>query len=360
MKPIYRIAFLLLFIPFFTNANTGDKKHEKTKTIKKVYNVNSNAKVALNNRYGDFNITTWDKNRVEIEVIISVKGDDLDEVESKLNSIKIEFNASKSLVEAQTIFNEKKSSWSSWWGKSKNTNYKINYIVKMPKTNSVDLNNDYGSIYLGNLTGKAIINCDYGKISIGKLSAVNNEINLDYCSSSSISSMKSGSINIDYSKLTIDNSENIKLNADYSTIKFDKAGEIDFNLDYGSITINDSERINGNSDYVTLRFGTVRKELIIDTDYGSLTVKKLIKGFSKVDITGQYTGIKIGVEEGNSFNFEIDLQYSSFKRDEDKVEIFKSITKSTKKYYEGTYGKGKTNSILNVNSQYGSVRIEEN
>lgn len=359
MKPLYKITFFLLMFPFITNANTDDKKHEKTKTIKKEYAVNSDAKVIIDNKYGDLNITTWDKNRVEIEVLITVKGDDLDEVEAKLNSIRIEFNANNSLVEATTIFGEKKSNWS-WWGKSKNTNYKINYIVKMPKTNAVDIDNDYGSIYLGNLSGTATINCDYGKISVGELSAIDNVITLDYCSSSSITSMKSGSVNIDYSKLTIDNSENIKLNADYSTVKFDKAGKIDYNLDYGSITVNDIERIHGNSDYVTLRFGTVRKEFVVDTDYGSLTIKNLMKGFDKVDITGQYTGIRIGVENGASFNFEIDLQYSSFKRDSDKVELFKSISKSTKKYYEGIYGQEKTHSILNVNSQYGSVRIEEN
>ncbi|AUC84721.1 hypothetical protein CW731_05175 [Polaribacter sp. ALD11] len=357
MRLIYKITFLLLLTPLITKANTGDKNHEKTKTIKKEYSVNSDATVALNNKYGDLNITTWNKNRVEIEVIITVKGDDLDDVEAKLNAIRIEFNANNSLVAAETVIGEKKSNWS-WWGKSKNTNYKINYIVKMPKTNAVNLNNDYGSIYLGNLSGKAAINCDYGKISIGELSAINNEINLDYCSSSSIVSMKSGSINVDYSKLTIDNSENIKLNADYSTVKFDKAGNLDYNLDYGAITINDAESIHGNSDYVTLRFGTVRKKLIIDSEYGSITIKKLMNGFEKVDITGQYTGIKIGVENEISFNFEIDLQYSSFKRDDDKVELFKSITKSTKKYYKGIYGQGKTNSILNINSQYGSVRIE--
>ncbi|WP_299672288.1 hypothetical protein [uncultured Polaribacter sp.] len=359
MKSIYKITFLLLLLPIIANANNDEKRHEKTKKVKKAYNVNSDAKVLLNNRYGDLNITTWDKNRVEIEVIITVKGDDLDEVETKLNSIRIAFSASASYVEAETLFGEKKSNWS-WWGKSKNTNYKINYIVKMPKTNSVDLDNDYGSIYLGNLSGKAAIHCDYGKIAIGELLADNNTINLDYCSSSSIRAMKSGNINIDYSKLTIENSENIKLNADYSTLKFDKAGVIDFNLDYGAITVNDVENINGNSDYVTMRFGTVRKNLTIDTDYGSLTIKNLKDDFENVGISGQYTGIRIGVESGISFNFEIDLQYSSFKRNDDHIEMYKSISKSTKKYYEGKYGQGNTKATLRVNSQYGSVRIEEN
>ncbi|MCI2229683.1 hypothetical protein MC378_10945 [Polaribacter sp. MSW13] len=260
MKSIYKITFLLFFLPIIAVANNdNDKaKHEKNKTIKKIFTVNPNATVAISNRYGDLNITTWKENRVEIEVIITVKGEDLDDVEAKFNSINIAFNASPSLVEAETIFEKTKSNWS-WWKKSKNVNYKINYIVKMPKSNAVNLENDYGSIYLDNLKGKANIDCDYGKIYLGELSANNNNINLDYCSSSSILYMKSGTINADYSKITIEKSDQLKVTADYSTIILDKAGTVNFNSDYGSIVIDDAENINGNSDYVSMRFGTVRK-----------------------------------------------------------------------------------------------------
>ena len=359
MKFIYKITILTFLIPLITFGSIDKEKHEKTKIISKEYSVNADAKVAINNKYGDLNITSWNKNRVEIEVQITVKGDDLDEVESKLETIQINFNANSNFVEAETVIEKNRSNWS-WWSNSKNVNYKINYIVKMPKTNSVSLNNDYGSIYLGDLDGDASISCDYGKISVGELSSDNNNINLDYCSSSSIKRIKEGSVNIDYSKLTIDNSERIKLNADYSTMKFDKAGSIDFNQDYGSISINDAAQINGNTDYVTMRFGTVRNRLTIDTDYGSLTIKDLKSTFDKVDINAQYTGIRIGVENGINFDFEIDLQYSSFKRNDDNIEFYKSISKSTKKYYEGKYGKGNSKASLKINSQYGSVKIEEN
>ncbi|QTD38299.1 hypothetical protein JL193_03080 [Polaribacter batillariae] len=109
-----------------------------------------------------------------------------------------------------------------------------------------------------------------------------------------------------------------------------------------------------------MRFGTIRKNLAIDTEYGSLTIKNLVKDFEKVDISGQYTGIKIYVAPAIAFHFEIDLQYASFKRNNDKIEFFKTNSKPTKKYYEGKYGNGKTSGELKVNSQYGSVRIEEN
>ena len=359
MKSIYKITLLLLFTPLITFANNKNKKQEKSKTIKKEFKVNANAKVSIDNRYGDLNITTWNKNKVEIEVKITVKGDDLDKVESKLANIDVEFSSSSNYVFAKTNFEKEQKSWS-WWKSSKNINYKVNYIVKMPISNSVDLDNDYGSIYLDNLNGEADINCDYGKISIGELSSNNNNINLDYCSSSSISYMKRGEINVDYSKITVEKSEKIYANADYSTLKFGKITTVDFNTDYGSITIDDAENISGNSDYTSMRFGTVRKNLRIDTDYGSVKVKRLVKGFHKVDIDGQYAGIRIGVDKDAVFNFILDLQYAGFRRDDDKIEFYKSISKSTKKYYEGKYGKGNSNSSIKIKSQYGGVSIIEN
>ena len=359
MKSIYKITLLFLLIPFLASAINDKEKHEKSRTIKKAYAVNADAKVSLNNRYGNLNITTWDKNKVEIEVTITVKGDDLDAIEDKLESIHIEFNANSSLVEAETIFGKKKSNWS-WWKKNKNMNYKINYVVKMPKSNSVDLDNDYGNIYLDDLDGIADINCDYGKISVGNLSASGNNINLDYCSNSTISSMKSGDVNIDYSKLNIDSSNKIRVNADYSTVKLGKSGSVNFNSDYGSISIEEAVDVNGNSDYASMRFGTIHKNLIIKTDYGSLSVKNLVKGFDNVDINSEYAGIKIGVDSDAVFNFEIDLQYAGFSRDDAKMEFFKSISKSSKKYYEGKFGKGSTNSKIKIKSQYGGVSIKEN
>ena len=57
-------------------------------------------------------------------------------------------------------------------------------------------------------------------------------------------------------------------------------------------------------------------------------------------------------------DFELDLQYAGFSRNDDKMEFFKSISKTTKKYYEGKFGKGKTSSRVKIKSQYGGVSIK--
>ena len=361
MKSIYKITLLFFLIPLISFANDDKKKkHEKSKTISKKFTVNSSATVDISNKYGNVYVTTWDKNSVEFEIKITVKGNSESKVERKLDDIDVVFDASSNFVEAKTIINKNKSSWSFWGKNNNNLNYKINYTVKMPKSNNANLNNDYGSISLDELSGVANINCDYGKISVGDLLNRSNSINLDYCSKSTINYAKNVDVNIDYSKLSIEKTGNVKLNTDYSTTEIGEAKDVTFNSDYGSVKIDDAVAVSGSGDYTSLRFGTIRKSLSASTDYGSVRVKNLAKGFESVNITAEYAGIRIGVEPGASFKFDIGLQYASFSYDKDKVDMFKRIVKSTKKSYEGTFGKGNTNAKIKIRSQYGGVSIKEN
>ena len=363
MKSIYKLALLALFIPTLAFGFTHAKKpkHEKSKTVKKEFSVNSDAKLSVHNKYGNLNITTWDQNTIDIQVVITVKGDDLDDVKERLDDIDIEFESNAGMVEAKTIFeNNRNSSWS-WWRRNnrKNMSMKINYTIKMPKSNSVNLNNDYGNIYLDEIDGKASVNCDYGKIEIGKLNNDSNSINMDYCGSSNIDFMKNGSVNADYSKLTIEKAGKIDANIDYTTLKIEDAEAVDFNADYGGVTVNKANSIRGNSDYTNIRLGSIAKRITVDSDYGSVVVKKLEAGFESVNIETQYASVKINVDPSAAFNFEINTQYAGFKTDLDPIQFFKKITKTTKRYYEGKYGPGSNGGTIKIRSQYGGVSIEQ-
>lgn len=359
MKAIYKLTILLLLVPSIVLANNnGDKKkHEKSKSISKSFDVNSNATLGIYNKYGDINVTSWDKNTVEIDVKITVKGNDLDDVEDRLEKIDVEFNASKSLVEARTTIG--KNSWNIF-KKNKNISYKINYTIKMPVSNNVKLNNDYGSIRLDEVEGNAEINCDYGKVTLGDLKGNDSSINLDYCSSSTIDSMKDGAINVDYSRISIDKATTVNLSTDYSTVKFKEVDNLTCSADYGGVEVENVASAVMNGDYTGFRFGTITKKLKLNSDYGSVRVKNLANGFESVNINSEYAGIKIGIEPGTNFNFVIDLQYAGFKRSDSKVELFKSIVKNNKKHYEGVYGKGGSNSKVTIKSEYGSVSFYEN
>lgn len=357
-KSIFKIALILFLTPLVSFGNeTTPIAQEKTKTIKKEYSVNSDATVKINNKYGAIKITTWNKNRVEITVEITVKGGSQSSIEKRLNGIDVDFNANSDIVSAKTKIEKRNNSWS-FFGRNKNNSFQINYFIKMPASNSVDLDNDYGGIELDELNGSADINCDYGKISIGKLNNANNNINIDYCSKSTIEYMKSGTIDADYSKLTVEETTTVKVNSDYSNLTFGDLHSITFNNDYGSITVDNANNVTGNSDYNTIKLGTVAKNVNLKADYGSIRINELKKGFDQVDITGRHTGIKIGTRTNNNFQFTVDLSYAGFKYDRNNVTVRKDIRRnSNKKHYEGTYGKGNSSSKVTIKSNYGSVSI---
>jgi len=351
------ITFLLIpAIVFAGNGNNWKGKHTKEKKINKEYTVNPDATLKVDNSYGNIDIVTWSENRIVIEVTITTNGNDEEKVQKKLDGIDVEFSASSNMVSAKTKFEKNKSWWN--WGKS-NVNMKINYVIKMPVTNNVDLNNDYGSINLDKLEGRASIDCDYGKITTKELMADNNSINFDYSKNSYFEYIKSGKINADYSGFTVGKTNDLDINADYTKSVVEIAEDVSYNCDYGSLTINKVNNVKGDGDYLTLRLGDVYKNVTINADYGSFKVDNMTVNAGNIDIESDYMKITIGYSQGYSFDFDIDLSYGSL-RDTEGFDFSKQIEKSSSKYYSGHYGNSNSKNTIKINSDYGSVTFKKN
>jgi len=355
MNQFYKTLFLFLIIPAIAIANTGLKgKYTKTKTIKKEFNVTANATVDLDNKYGSIDIQTWDKNKVTVEFIITTKSNKESKAQVKLDDIYIEFDNSSSQVSVKTKI-EKASNWN--WGNNNNVNMDIQYIVRMPKSNDLVVDMDYGDVILDKISGKVEINLDYGKLIVGELLNANNSINLDYSQGTTIDYLKNGDINTDYSTIEIDKAGNVDLKADYCTITIHEAKDISFNLDYGNLTIKSAYSVEGNSDYTQLKFGTIANSLIIDADYGNLRVDKMDTNFSHVDINTEYIEVKIGVASDSSFKFYGNTQYGDINVP-DAMDITSQLEKNTSTEIKGIYNGSKGKMI--IDTQYGSIKIIEN
>jgi hypothetical protein len=359
---IYKAIFALLLIPTMVLGNNpleGKGAHSKEKIIKKEFTVNSNATLKVDNSYGNINIVTYKGNKTIIEVTIKTSSNDAEKAQEKLNDISVDFNASADMVSAKTIFNDNKSkSW--WnWGKNNNVNIEVNYLIKLPITNNVDLNNDYGSINLDKLEGRAVIDCDYGKITTKELMADNNYITFDYTNNSYFEYIKSGKINADYSDYTVAKTKNLDITADYtkSTIKI--AENVTYNCDYGSMTVENVNDLSGNGDYLTLVIGDVYKNVKLDSDYGSIKIGRMTANAGNVSIQANYVGITIGFDPAYNFRFDLDLEYASL-RDSDGFEFTKKKIESTDKYYQGYYGSSSTSNLIKISSDYGSVSFKKN
>lgn len=361
MKPVlqFKTLLVLFLLPFFATAITDKAgKYTKKKTINKEYSVNADALLSVNNSYGNVDVVTWNENRIVFEITITTTGNNEEKVQDKLDAITVDFEASSSKVSAKTKFNNKSKSWWSWKSNNK-VSMKINYIVKIPITNSVSLYNDYGNINVDKLEGHANINCDYGKITTKELLADNNTLTFDYSKGCYFEYIKSGKINADYSGFTVSKTNSLNINADYSSSKIETAEDINYNCDYGNITIDKANNINGNGDYITTKIGDVYKNISLKADYGSIRINNMTQNAGNVTIQSDYTGIKIGFDASYKFNFDVDLDYGSLKYGDD-LNFTTKETKGTDKLYRGSYGNSNSGNNIKIVSDYGSVSLTKN
>ncbi|WP_299364185.1 hypothetical protein [Winogradskyella sp.] len=354
----FKIALFFLLMPLIVLANTEIEaiKTTKERSIKKSFDVSSNATLKINNSYGNLNVITWDQNRIDFDITIKVTGNNEEKVQERLNDVNVDFSSTSDLVSAITRIGKKNKSW--WnWGKKNNLKLEINYVVKMPISGNVDLNNDYGGINLDRLEGSAKIICDYGKITTKELMSDNNELRFDYTNNSYFEFIKSGKINADYSGYTVAKAENLIITADYTKSIIEVAENIKYNGDYGSLKVENVNNIEGNGDYLSLRLGNVYKNVNIRGDYGSLKIDRMSSKAKNININSEFMGITIGYDSGYNFDFDIDLDYASLRNSDDFNFTNKHVDGSEKKYdgYHGSQGSG---NLVKIKSEYGSVSFK--
>ncbi|WP_115462990.1 hypothetical protein [Winogradskyella aurantiaca] len=356
----FKLLVMMLLPGLLLAENPSVDKTLKTtreKSIQKSFNVNSDATLKVDNSYGNVDIVTWDRNTVDFDITIKVTGSNEDKVNDRLNDIDVQFSNSSSMVSAETKFGKKKNgSW--WnWGKS-NLKIEVNYVVKIPKTNNINIRNDYGAINVDELMGRAQISCDYGKITTKELMADNNSLYFDYSNGCYFEYIKSGNINADYSSYTVAKANQLDINADYTKSAIEAVEDVTYNCDYGSLKVDNINNLEGNGDYLTLRLGNVYKNVSIKADYGSIKIDKMAAGAGNIDIQTDYAGMTIGHDANYNFKFEVELEYASM-RNSDDFEFVKSRIESSEKYYLGYYGDQNSPNKVSIKSEYGSVNFKK-
>jgi hypothetical protein len=352
MKKHYRLLLLLVLIPFLGFSN-DDFTYSKQRNIKKAYIVNSDAGINIDNSYGTIFVTTWDEDKIEIDVLIKVSGDNEKWVNQKLAGIDVDFIALKSMVTAKTVFVNTNTK-----GNGRNNNFEINYTIKIPRNGMVKLNNKYGNISTSDLFSTTDINCKYGKINLGKLNGNTNAIQIGYCSNSTIEYLKNGAITSKYSELKIDAVSKLDLLSDYSEIEIIEGNDVKYNSKYGSVKIQKVNSLDANGNYLTIDIGSLANQLKLHTKYSNVSIDAIQAKANNVTIVAGYTGVNIGFQPNYVFDFDVTVKYADFKYD-NEMDVSSKEDANYAKKVSGFYKKKGVNKVAII-SDYGNVKIFKN
>lgn len=349
MKKHYNILILFILIPFLGFSN-DDTFISKQKSIKKTYIVNSNAGIDIDNKYGNITVSTWDEDKIDLEITIKVTGGNENWVNEKLNSIDVDITALKSMVTVITKIGN-----SSLKSKGSSNCFEINYVIKIPKNGTVKLNNKYGNIAAINLESTTDIACKYGKVTLGKLNGSSNRIQIEYCQNSNIDYIKNGTIEARYSGLKINDSGNLNLDTNYTDLVISECQNIKYDCNYGNFKFQKINSFSGSGNYLTVNIAEISNNINIDTNYSKINIAALTENANNVNINSGYSDVSLGYDTNYAFDFDINTKYGNIKKD-GSLDISVSENKSNKKRVSGFNKKKGQNKIM-VNSNYGNVTL---
>src|SRR5690606_10680130 len=185
--------------------------------------------------------------------------------------------------------------------------------------------------------GAVNINLKYGNLTFGKLYNAINNFDLAYVTSAKIDYVKSAVIDADYSKLDINKSEVLRLQADYTDVNLGDMSDLINNMDYGNLNITKIDKVSTTADYTNIKIGTLNHSFVSSGNYGTISIKRVKNGFEKIIIDADYAGLNLGMEPSAGYTVKANMRYGNLNYPSN-VSMSKKIVKNASSYYEGKTG----------------------
>ncbi len=323
-----------------------------TKNYHQEYKVTKNTILKLSNRYGNMHIENWDKNIVDIKVVVTINTSSKSKADNTFDKIEIKFAKDGDMISAITDITES----------IRNTDFSIDYTVRMPKNINVDLYNKYGNLFLNEVNGHANISVKYGSFAINKLSRGNKKP-LNF-------------VSVAYSNSTcdIEDANWLKLEARYSKVSINKAIALMIGSKYSSIKIKKAKSIVAESKYDhPFRVGAVRNfictggysgfeisklynKLEMDLKYSNLELGSIDPDFELIKVNLKYGKASLSVSDELAYELKAEAAYGSINHP-DRTSLSK-IIEGTESTYWGVIGnKENPKAKIIINSRYGKVNF---
>ena len=292
------LACTFLLNSYLTFGEGTKKTISDTKTWNKSFEVNSNALFNLSSRESEINITTWNENRIEIKVTLTIEAFEQEEIDKLFEAFEpsISGNASEVTVKNPACVQNVVSTPNKMRLKINNQvikvkNYHFQFDVKMPATNSLNLKNRFGEVVLGNHKAEVdleLYECDVRgaqvnstktlaslKFSDGSLGASKNMVLNTYESDLNLTEIGLLSMNAKFSEIQFLKVTDATIDAYESELDLGRTNSVTIKQSFGKLKIAEAKTLNLTSYELEFETGSVE-----NFNLPSSKFSKIVCGFA--------------------------------------------------------------------------------
>ncbi len=365
---------IFLFLTCLSTTSFAIGKKDYKKTINKEFDITKNGTVELDNKFGQVDVKTWDKNKVKIKVTVTVRAESEKESEPVFDRISIHFSNGKDFVTAETdIVSNSNNSWFSWGSWNNSSDFSIDYEVYLPKTIALDLENKHGDAIIAAMDGDAIVEIAHGDLTAEGFSG---ELELDMAHSEG----KIGFVNllkadlahttIDFEKLgksiietghcnvDIGQLENLRLDSRHTNFEMGRVGSIEAECRHDDFEIESVETIISEAQHTRYEIEQVGKSVRFDFSHGGATIDELASNFKEVSLRGSHANYRVSVEDDAAYQLDVTGSHAGISYPSG-MDITYEKDKNSDQEIKGRMGSSNSKGIGFIKAQlsHGSIRV---
>ncbi len=314
-----------------------------TKTIDEVYRMTDTGELHLDNKYGNIDISGWDKNKISIKVDIKVTNKKKELAKSLLDRIVINFKDVNDFVDVSSEISEKNTSFFSRYFNKVNpfefdkSNVEINYTIYLPINAEIDISNKFGDVIIDNWTGRLKAYVEHGDLWINEdISSAKITMKFGKLRSKAIAY---GTVSLKNGDVDIESSDKLLLKTSGTKIEIDDVKDLELISSKDDIEIQSVSRIDGELMFSNAQIQQVREKIILKMKVAELRIDQINQADAYVSINQESSDINIGIN-GLSFNFDAMLEQGLLRLPKTFYNIENNVIDKGKRIREikGSYG----------------------
>jgi hypothetical protein len=338
---------LLQIVSLAANATEWVTKEKK---LHHAYSMRPSDQLAVINVFGNVTVNTWDKNELTVDIIITVKARNEKKAEDMMAHASMNVD-SDAAPDNMIVF---ESGVRSGCNIANGNELHIDYVINMPKQNDLRINNKYGAVTIGNLTGNLNLNLSYGNLEAAVLSGADNIINLSF-GKSAISRIEGGKLIMKHGELRVDRMQHVMMSNSFSKVDITTVAETKIAHSYGDLKIGTARNTDYSVSHSNLRTGELKGDTKLSLSYCSAAALGNITGDAKnIGISAAYSNIDCSFAHDANLVVTMTMSYGSFK-DQAGTNMHNISSDNHTDSYKGTVGKG--DGALKISGKYSHVKF---
>jgi hypothetical protein len=337
-----------------------------TKNIqhKHEYKIGKTVTVEIENKYGNIDVTNWDKDSVKIIVEISLTAKNQDKLDRLVKYTNVDFIQSSDYISVKTRLGTSKLTtgisvkMDDSFGASDIT---VKYTVFVPSTANLEIKNSFGDIFLHSRTGLTNIELAHGNL---RATVLTNDLKLEATYSKiKIKQAKKLDLKIKHcSTVDLKKVDNLKLNSSYSSIEIGEVGELRLESKKDKIDIDKVATLYGSCSLPNVYIEYLSDQINLTSRMvGVIEINEVASSFSRVEINTSYSSLVVNFAPSD-FTLKLTHKDTAFTypTSKGKLNTVDSTTQKHTKITTGNFGKSSTKKRVTILSEDSDISFTFN